>query len=138
MSEGPAAPAGPGGGRRFPIRVGGLNRVLFTVLGMGPRVSYVEIVDDTTLAVRMGIGFRARLHRRSIVDAGVLGRYVWWAYGVHLYGRKTWIVNGSGHGIVKLRFDPLERGRVMGVPVRLRELWVSLEDPDGFLAAIGR
>jgi len=39
---------------------------------------------------------------------------------------------------VTLSFRPPEpRGRVMGVPVRLRELSVSLQDPQAFRGALG-
>ena len=124
-------------GARFPIRFGRFNRVLLTALGMGPRHSYVELEGDLIVA-RMSWGFSARLHRRAIVEAERLNRYIWYGYGAHSLGKKRWLINGSGHGVVRLRFDPLERGRTLGVPVRVRELWVSLEDPEGFLAAIGR
>lgn len=122
---------------RFPVRFGKCNRALMGALGMAPRNSYVETGGDTTIRVRMGWAFRADIHRRAIVAAERRPGYVWWAYGVHGGGRR-WIVNGSGHNIVKLRIDPPARARVIGLPVKLRELWVSLEDPDGLLAAIGQ
>jgi hypothetical protein len=129
--DGVASPA-----RRFPVRFGAFNTVLMTVLGIGPGRAYAELGDDD-LVVRMGWAFSARIPRAAVVEAAPLGRYVWWAYGVHAAGRKRWIVNGSGHRVVRLRFEPLQRGRVSGIPVRLRELWISLQDPDGFLAALG-
>jgi hypothetical protein len=46
-------------------------------------------------------------------------------------------VNGSSHGILVLAIDPPERARVLGVPVRVRELAISLDDPVGFAAALG-
>jgi hypothetical protein len=123
--------------RRFRIRFGRFNTVLMTALGVGPRVSYVEL-DGDQLAVHMGWAFSARLHRRAIVETGPVDKYVWYGYGAHSLGKKRWLINGSGHGVVRVRFDPQQRARTMGVPVGVRELWVSLEDPDGFLAAIGR
>jgi hypothetical protein len=41
-------------------------------------------------------------------------------------------------GIVTLEIQPPARAWVIGFPVRLRKLHISLEDPDGFLAAVGR
>jgi len=119
---------------RFPISFGTFNAAFMGALGMSPRRSYVELDGDTVRA-RMGWAFRADIHRRAIVSVAKRDGYVWWAYGVH-GGRGRWIVNGSGHNIVMVRIDPPARAHVLGVPIKLRELWVSLEDPDGFVAAI--
>src|SRR5262249_14127331 len=106
------------------------------LLGLGRHWSYVDVSDDR-LVVHMGWGFRATIDRAAIVGTEP-GRYVWWAYGVHFMNQGRWIVNGSGHNIVQARIDPPARGHVMGVPVKLRELWVSLDDPQGFQREIGR
>jgi len=45
-------------------------------------------------------------------------------------------VNGSLQGVVASEIEPSARGRVIGVPLRLRTVFVSLADPDGFLAAL--
>ncbi|MEW6154975.1 MAG: hypothetical protein AB1673_13465 [Actinomycetota bacterium] len=119
---------------RYPIRFHPFHAVLMGALGMGRRVSWVEVTDDR-VEVRMGIGFRATVPRASIVGAARHGR-VWTAWGVHGWSGH-WIVNGSGLGVVEVRIDPRARARVLGVKVTLRKLWVSLDDPDGFLAAIG-
>ncbi len=118
----------------FSIRYGRVLAVLLTVFGFGPWWSYAEVAGDE-LRVRMGWGFRATITLRSIVETGRRG-YVWWAYGIHFYAKGVWIVNGSGRGIVTMRIEPPARARVLGVRVKLRGLWISLEDPDGFLAAI--
>jgi hypothetical protein len=59
-----------------------------------------------------------------------------WSWGVHGW-KQRWLVNGSSHGIVVLSIDPPARARVVGVPVRVRELAISLDDPVGFAAALG-
>lgn len=120
--------------RTFPIRYGRVNSVLLTVFGFGPRRSRAEVAGGE-VRVRMGWGFRATIPVGSVVETGRRA-YVWWAYGVHVYRKGVWIVNGSGKGIVTLRIDPPAPARVLGVPVKLRGLWISLEDPDGFLAAL--
>ena len=119
---------------RFTIRFGRFNAVLLGLFGLGRHWSHVD-VDDDRLVVRMGWGFRATIDRAAI-QAAEPGRYVWWAYGVHGMGKGRWIVNGSGHGIVRVRIDPPARGFVLGVPIKLRELWVSLDDPKEFLDAL--
>lgn len=121
--------------KRFPIRFSAFTAALMAPLGMGPHRSYVELTGDE-LRVRMGWAFQARIPRASIAAVGQRG-YVWWAYGVHGNGGR-WIVNGSGHNIVTITIEPRVRARVLGVPIRLREVWVSLKEPDEFRAAIGR
>ena len=121
--------------RRFRIRYSKGLLPLFVLLGMGPTFSSVD-VDQGGLRVRMGWAMRARIPHGSIVEAGA-SRPIWWAIGVHgdLHGH--WLVNGSPKGIVWLRIDPPVKGRVLGVPTKLRRLGLGLEDPDGFLAALG-
>jgi hypothetical protein len=119
---------------RFRIRFG-LFRVLLTLLGTGPRFSYVEVSEDT-IRVAMGWAFRALIPRSSVRRISK-DRNMWRGIGVHGW-RGEWLVNGSVSGIVTLEIDPPARALVIGVPVRLRELHVSLEDPDGFLAALGQ
>jgi hypothetical protein len=57
--------------------------------------------------------------------------------GVHGW-RGAWLVNGAASGLVSITVDPPVRAWAVGVPVRLRQLTVSLEDPDAFRAALGR
>jgi hypothetical protein len=116
----------------FPIRYGFWKRLL-VVMGMGPARSRVK-VDPTTVQVRMGWAFRAEIDRRSIVGAkSDSNKYA--GIGVHGW-RGSWLVNGSVSGIVTVSIDPPAPARVVGFPVRLRTLYVSLEDPAGFLARL--
>ena len=48
-----------------------------------------------------------------------------------------WLVNGSSKGIAVMHIEPTAKGRVLGVPVKLRELALSLENPEGFNNALG-
>ena len=120
---------------RFPIRFHPVNAVLMRVMGMSRARSYVEI-DGDGVRVRAGLAFRADIHRASIRTTQPRP-YVWSAYGVHGWAGR-WIVNGSGHGVVSLTIDPPARARVLGFPVRLRELWVSLVEPERLRAALAR
>jgi hypothetical protein len=119
---------------RFAISYGRAFEPLATLTGTGARYSGVEL-DEETLRVRMGWAFRAAVPRASIASAG-RGDDVRMTRGVHGW-RGDWLVNGDGNGIVELRLDPAARASMSGVPIRLERLRVSLEDPDGFLAALG-
>ncbi len=116
----------------FPIRFG-FWKPLLAVFGMGPSRSRV-VIDPTTVRVRMGWAFRAKIDRVSIVRA-FADTDKWGGIGVHGW-RGTWLVNGSVSGIVTLAIDPPAPARVLGYPIRLRTLYVSLEDPAGFLARL--
>jgi len=119
------------GSRSFPLSYNRLTRALVAPLaGRHGRVD----VDDSHVEVHVGAVFRASIPRSSIRTAAPwTGRVT--GYGAHGW-RGTWLVNGSGRGLVALTLQPDGRGWVTGVPVRLRELRLSLEDPEGFLAAL--
>lgn len=118
---------------RFPIRFGAAYRQLSRAVLIPPEDSYVELEGDD-VHVRMAWAFRARFPRSAVartrpLDGAPISR------GVHgLAGR--WLVNGSGDRIVVLDLSPAQRAYVMGFPVRLRELSVSVEDPEGFARAV--
>ena len=118
----------------FPIRFG-FWKPLLVVAGMGPTQSRVEI-DGSVVRVKMGWAFRARIDRPSIVRA-VADSNKYAGIGVHGW-RGTWLVNGSVSGIVTISIDPPAPARVLGFPIRLRTLYVSLEDPTGFLGRLGQ
>ena len=115
----------------FPIRFTGFNKAM-VVLGMGPRGSRVEI-DGGTVRIRMGWAFRLRFARADIASAALdTARVGGW--GVHGW-RGVWLVNGSSKGIVRIDLRERVRGYVMGIPVKIRAVRVSVEDPDALVAA---
>ena len=121
---------------RFPIRFSPGNRVLFRCLLIWPSSSYVEF-DGETLRVHMGWAFSARIPRHLVARAGP-GKppFIRFTAGAHWWGRGRWLVNGSPDGIVDVELsDPVRAFCI--VPIRLKMLSVSLEDPEGFLAALG-
>ena len=121
--------------QRFPIRYEGVNARLFPLLGLPRSSSYLEL-DDDSVRVRLGWGFSASVPRRSITRAerGPDRRGI--TAGAHGW-RGRWLVNGARTGIVHLEVDPPVRAWTLALPVSLSRLDVSLEDPDGFLAALG-
>jgi hypothetical protein len=117
---------------RFPIRFTGANRAM-AVLGIVAEQSRVE-VDDGEVRVRMGWAFRLDAPRAWVRSASLDTDPVrgWGAHGWH--GR--WLVNGSSQGLVRLEFDPPVRAHTAAFAVRLEVLRVSVEDPDGLVAAL--
>lgn len=120
---------------RFAIRFDRLYGTLSTVLLLPPSSCYVEIAFGR-VHVRMGWAFRATFALVA-VRATDLPRNRPLSRGVHGWGGR-WLVNGSGDGIVGIDLEPGARAQVMGVPVRLRRLLVSVEDPAGLRQALGK
>lgn len=116
-----------------PIRYGVVMRRFMGLLALGPRFSGIDI-DSETVRVRLGWGFRTRIPRASITAVTLpKGRVI--SRGAHGFlGR--WLVNGAGSGLVTLAIEPRARAWVMGVPIRLRELTVSVDDPAGLAALL--
>jgi len=103
--------------------------------GLGPQRSDVRVEGDA-LHVSMGWGFAADIPLASITEAKPsTDRVLSW--GVHGW-RGRWLVNGSSKGMVELTIDPVGQAKVMGVPVKLRTLWVSVTDPDALIEACTR
>lgn len=120
--------------QRFPIRFDEWYGILSSALFLPPSSSYLE-VDGEQVQVQMGWAFRSRFPKSAITavaetDKKPLSR------GVHGFAGR-WLVNGSGRGILTIDLTPSQRGYVMGFPVRLRQLMVSVSDPAA-LAAILR
>ena len=113
------------------MRYAAALRPLFYGLGMGG--GKVEL-DGDELRVTMGWAFRGRIPLADVRGARdtrppLLG------WGVHGWAGR-WAVVGSARGVVRLSLVRPAPARVCGVPARVRTLWVSLEDPDGLLAAL--
>ena len=110
-----------------------LGAGVMTPLGAGRKRSRV-VVTDTELAVRQSWAFRASVPRTSVQGAVRLDR-TYLSRGAHGWAGK-WLVNGAGDGLVSIAIDPVARGHVAGFPVKLRELIVSVDDPEGLVAAL--
>lgn len=119
---------------RVPIRFDAAYSWLSRALLISPDDSYVRITGSD-VEVRMAWAFRARF-RRSAVVAVAPWNHRTLSLGVHGFAGR-WLVNGSTRGIVSIELGPGERGFVMGFPVRLHELLVSVDDPTAFIAALG-
>jgi hypothetical protein len=120
---------------RFPIRFDAGYRFLSAALLLAPSDSFVEVEDDV-VRVRMAWAFRGHFPRPAVVSATEYRKKPL-SRGVHGSAGR-WLVNGSGEGIVNIALEPSQRGYVMGFPVRLRNLLVSVEDPVGLMTALVR
>jgi hypothetical protein len=118
-------------GTRITIRFGRL-KPLFTLLGLTSGRSYLEL-DPELVRVRMGWGFRADVPRSSIRSVRRVRNAV--SIGVHGW-RGRWLVNGAAGPLVALAIEPPAPARTLGIPIRLRELIVSVDDPDAVAAEL--
>ena len=116
----------------FPVLFTGINRYLRWI-GIRPAESFVE-VSPTGMRVRMAWGFTLDADRAAVRAAEpdhdpVRG------WGVHGW-RGRWLVNGSSSGLVRISFDPPAPARTLVFPLRVHTLRVSVQDPEGLLAAL--
>lgn len=120
--------------RWFTLRYGAFSKVLLKLVASGPERSGIA-VDGADVTIVMGRSFTGRAPRASVTSARPLTGTVL-SRGVHGW-RGDWLVNGAGDGLVELRFDPPMEARVLGFPVHARRLRVAVDDPAGFVEAIG-
>ena len=118
---------------RFPISFSGLYRWVSNFLLLSTGDSYLEI-DGSTVHCRMGWAFRCAFPKAAVAsvaeaDDAPMSR------GVHGFAGR-WLVNGSGQGILTITLEPIQRAYVMGFPVRLQQLMVSVEDPRSLMSAL--
>ena len=121
--------------RRFRMAYWAWLLPIMLLVGAGPSTASIAIEDDV-LRVKMGwFWFRATVPLRSIVHAR-RSSSSWFAVGVHTDMMRGWIVNGSPLGMVHLTIEPPADGRFAGLPIRMSNLWLSLEEPEAFVAAL--
>ena len=125
-----------GPARRFSLRIDPWWRPALFLIGLAGDRAWAEL-DSESLVVRFGF-FRYRFARRSIAAAAPATVNWLWGIGIHTDLVRRLIINGSLAGMVELRFAPPGRIRLFSViPVRFTHLWLSLDDPAAFLAALG-
>ncbi|SRR5260221_13629062 len=119
---------------RFPILFDRWYGLLSTAVFLPPSGARVEINGDQ-VRVRMGWAFRAQFSRTAVTAAGETHERPL-SRGVHGFAGR-WLVNGSGRGIVRIDLDPPQRAYMMGLPIRLRQLLVSVAEPAMLARALG-
>ena len=121
--------------RRFPIRFDAWYRILSTAVFLPPSSAYVEVKGDD-VQVRMGWAFRSRFSVAAVASVTeARGRPL--SRGVHGFTGR-WLVNGSGQGLLTIDLRPAQRAYVMGFPVRLSHLMVSVTEPLVLAAVLRR
>lgn len=110
-----------------------LSRLVFALVGLAWSRSSVLLHTDR-IDVRFGWGFVASFPRAEVRTAAHRTERVF-ECGVHGFAQR-WVVNGSHRGLVRIVFASPQPGRVGLVPIRVRILTLSLEEPDAFLAAL--
>jgi hypothetical protein len=101
-------------------------------VGLGPKNSELRI-EAGNLHVQMGWGFTADIPLTSITNAEATNKRAYTA-GVH-FGFGRWLVNGLTKGLVALTLDPPAQAKMWRKSVTVSELWLSVTDPDAFVAA---
>jgi len=116
---------------RIPIKYGKLSWLLRLCL-VPPRSAYVER-DSDEIVVRMGWAFLGRFRSDAVVATKSYDRRI--SVGVHGW-RGRWLVNGATEPVVGLLLREPVRAYVMGFPIRLREVLVSVDDPGALLRLV--
>jgi hypothetical protein len=119
--------------QRFPIRFDPWYRSLSSALLLPPARSFID-VDDDEARVQMGWAFRSRFPRAAVAGASETHAHPL-SRGVHGFAGR-WLVNGSGRGLLTIDLTPTQRGYVLGLPVRVRQLIVSVAEPSALTAAL--
>jgi len=121
---------------RFALDFSGWSRALFSLAGHGPTTSYVDVLGDR-ISVCSGRLFQVELYRSSIVRVYRSSNPWWNIGGVQTNFLGSWGVGGAYRNIVALDLHPRARGRCMSLfPISVRRLFLSLEDPDGFITML--
>ena len=118
---------------RFYIRMDPWWRPLLLVGGATRENSYAELADDG-LTLCFGLLFAHTIKRSQIGSAAKRRWPIWMGIGWRTHLRGLVSLTGSSQGVVELKLTTPERvWRVLSCT----RLALSLEDPDGFLDALG-
>jgi hypothetical protein len=120
---------------RFPIRLDPWWRPVLLLVGVTPGRSYVEL-RPSLVFIRFG-WLTWQISRARLAGAEQQRAPFWYGIGIHTNLLDTLVINGSLGGMVLLHLDPPMRLWLLLLPIlRCRRLFVSLEDPAVFLAAL--
>jgi hypothetical protein len=119
---------------RFPILISPLWRAFLLPFGGTPGRSFAE-VEDGQLHVRMGCLFNERFLLADVEAASPSHWPVWAGIGWRTSFRGTVGLIGTYVNIVEVRFKEPQRVRMV-VPMTCRRLYLSLDEPRDFVAAV--
>jgi hypothetical protein len=119
---------------RFAIRRAAWVRPLLVLFGGTAERSFIDVAPDRVL-VRFGWTEltipRAAIHSVEPVRYPLWGGIGWrWNFG------RTIGLVGATAPVVRFRLDRPVPTRLLGIPIRCDDLYVSVEDPTGLLAEL--
>ena len=117
--------------QRFPIRLGRRSRLVLLLFGVRPHNAYVDLGDE--LDAQFGF-FRVHSPVENLVSWRIEGPWRWiTAIGVRRSLRHHDVTFGGNHqGGVRIDF----REPVRAMRMRIPALYVTVEDLEGFAAAL--
>ncbi len=118
---------------RIPILYSRGYGLALAAMGLPKRSAAVEI-DDALVRVRLGWAFHTSFNRNRIESSEHTPDVLMTA-GAHGW-RGRWLVNGASGPIVTIRLREPVSAFALGFPIRLREIAVSVADPDALIAAL--
>ena len=121
---------------RFRIKRAGWSKPILAAFTATDDRSYID-VDDDRLEVRFG-HYQLEIPCDQVESAAVASWPWWGGLGWRTNFRNTIGLIGASQPVVRIRLQPRMRVRVLGMPVQLRDLYVSVEDPVGLLEALGQ
>jgi hypothetical protein len=121
---------------RFAIKRSPLWRPLLGLFGATAASSWVEVEPDR-LRARFGF-YRLEIPRAEIAGA----EPATWPFVAGIGWRGNFVSTlgliGATSPVVRVRLRQKQRGRLLGLPLRFDNLYLSLEDPEGFIRALQR
>ena len=117
---------------RIPIRYGPPWQWILPLLGLPRGFAYIQVKGDE-VKVRMGWAFLVKFSRLDVIE--VVDRQAVVSIGAHGWEGR-WLVNGAHSPIATIRLSRPARGLVLGFPVTVRELLVSVDDRDALRRAL--
>ncbi len=132
----PTAEPEPTSTRRFPILMSPLWRPLLLPFGATADRAFVD-VEDGEMHVRFGFLFDHRFPLDQVEGVAHSHWPLWAGIGWRTNFRGNIGLIGTYVNIVEVRFKEAERVRML-LPLPCRRLYLSVEEPQAFIAALGR
>jgi hypothetical protein len=109
----------------------GFGRVVLALVGVPASQAYIER-DGDTVRVRLGWSFVTTFPVGAIESVAPATRRTV-SLGAHGFGGRV-LVNGAWWPLAVITLREPVRARLAGIPISVRELTVSVEDPDALRA----
>jgi hypothetical protein len=117
---------------RISIRYGTPWRWLLPIFLLPARFAYIDI-DGDVVKIRMSWAFRAKFSKSMVSEVSDHRPCV--SIGVHGF-RGRWLVNGAHRPIARIRLAQPVQARIIGLPLAVREILVSVEDRNTLRSAL--